>query len=173
MCCLTNLFCLFIHDLLIERVVVLKTFSQQIKHELLESQQKALSLQELSAQLLVTMKPCTQLLQTQRSEQIWAQGSECLEAQEKVHVIMNRLTVLLREVNSDLQNLEKRLEAVDKQQVRKRIRLNSPAFIYLLLKLNENFLVFCRSAYCLKANQKCVPQLVRCQMWLDKVAHNW
>lgn len=95
-------------------------FLQQIKHELLESQQKVSSLQELSAQLLVTTKPRAQLLQTQRSEQIRAQGSECLEAQEKVHVIMNRLKLLLREVTSDLQSLEKRLEAVDRQEVRKR-----------------------------------------------------
>lgn len=78
------------------------------------------SLQELSAQLLVTTKPHAQLLQTQRSEQVRAQGSECLEAQEKVHVIMNRLKLLLREVTSDLQSLEKRLEAVDRQEVRKR-----------------------------------------------------
>lgn len=68
------------------------------------------SLQELSAQLL----------HTHRSEQIRAQGSECVEAQEKVHVIMNRLKLLLREVTSDLQSLEKRLEAVNTQQVRKK-----------------------------------------------------
>lgn len=92
---------------------------QQIKHELLESQQKVSSLQELSAQLLVTTSPCAQLPQTQRSGQSRAQGSECLEAQEKVHVIMNRLKLLLKEVTSDLQGLEKRLGAVDRQQVRK------------------------------------------------------
>lgn len=94
-------------------------FPQQIKRELLDSQQKVSSLQELSAQLLVIAKPQTLLLQSQASEQIQAQGSECLEAQEKVHVIMNRLRLLLREVSSDLEGLEKRLEAMDKQQVRK------------------------------------------------------
>lgn len=90
------------------------------------------SLQELSAQLLVTTKPRAQLPQTQRSEQIRAQGSECLEAQEKVHVIMNRLKLLLREVTADLHSLEKRLKAVDKQQVGKTKHIDSPAFVYCL-----------------------------------------
>lgn len=72
------------------------------------------SLQELSAQLLVAAKP-----QGQASEQSRAQGSECLEAKEKVHVIMNRLRLLLRQVSGDLQGLEKNLEATDKQQVSK------------------------------------------------------
>lgn len=98
--------------------LLLFIFLQQIKQELLDSQQKVSSLQELSAQLLVIAKPQTLLLQTQASEQVRAQGSECLEAQEKVHVIMNRLRLLLREVSSDLEGLEKRLEAMDKQQVR-------------------------------------------------------
>uniref|UniRef100_A0A3Q3FH00 Spectrin repeat containing nuclear envelope protein 1 n=1 Tax=Kryptolebias marmoratus TaxID=37003 RepID=A0A3Q3FH00_KRYMA len=69
----------------------------QIKRELLDSQQKVSSLQELSAQLL---------------------SSECLEAREKVHVIWNRLRLLQREVSSDLEGLEKRLEGLDTQQVR-------------------------------------------------------
>uniref|UniRef100_A0A667WTQ4 Spectrin repeat containing nuclear envelope protein 1 n=1 Tax=Myripristis murdjan TaxID=586833 RepID=A0A667WTQ4_9TELE len=73
----------------------------QIKRELLDSQQKVSSLQDLSAQLLVHTK-----------------GSECLEAQEKVHVIWNRLRLLLREVSADLQGLESRLETMDTQQVR-------------------------------------------------------
>ncbi|XP_027140369.1 nesprin-1 isoform X4 [Larimichthys crocea] len=88
----------------------------QIKRELLDSQQKVSSLQELSAQLLVNTKPQTLLLQSQASEQIRAQGSECLEAQEKVHVILNRLRLLLREVSSDLEGLERRLEAMDTRQ---------------------------------------------------------
>lgn len=92
---------------------------QQIKRELLDSQQKVSSLQELSAQLLVITKPQPLLLHSQASEQVQAQGSECLEAQEKVHVIMNRLRLLLREVSSDLEGLERRLEAMDKQQVGK------------------------------------------------------
>lgn len=88
----------------------------QIKRELLDSQQKVATLQELSAQLLVNSKPQTLLLQSQASEQIRGQGSECLEAQEKVHVILNRLRLLLREVSSDLEGLERRLEATETRQ---------------------------------------------------------
>lgn len=88
----------------------------QIKRELLDSQHKVSSLQELSAQLLVNTKPQTLLPQSQASEQIQAQGSECLEAEEKVHVILNRLRLLLREVSSDLEGLERRLEATDTRQ---------------------------------------------------------
>lgn len=88
---------------------------QQIKCELLDSQQKVSSLQELSAQLLVNTKPQS-LAQT--SERTQAQGNECLEAQEKVHVIWNRLRLLQREVNSDLEGLERRLGAMDAEQVR-------------------------------------------------------
>ncbi|XP_041831658.1 nesprin-1-like [Melanotaenia boesemani] len=86
----------------------------QIQRELLDSQQKVSSLQELSAQLLVNIRP--QTLQSQTVEQTHLQGSECLEAQEKVHVIWNRLKLLQREVSSDLEGLEKRLEAMDTQQ---------------------------------------------------------
>ncbi|CAI5683845.1 unnamed protein product [Oreochromis niloticus] len=85
----------------------------QIKCELLDSQQKVSSLQELSAQLLVNTKPQS-LAQT--SERTQAQGNECLEAQEKVHVIWNRLRLLQREVNSDLEGLERRLGAMDAEQ---------------------------------------------------------
>ncbi|XP_038137566.1 nesprin-1 isoform X1 [Cyprinodon tularosa] len=84
----------------------------QIKCELLDSQQKATSLQELSTQLLVNAKPLS--LQTPGQNQ--SHGSECLEAREKVHVIWNRLRLLQREVSSDLELLEKRLEAVEAQQ---------------------------------------------------------
>lgn len=92
---------------------------QQIKRELLDSQQKASSLQELSAQLLVHTQATSQI-QPQASEQAQnqAQGSEHLEAQEKVHVIGNRLRLLLREVSTDLEGLERRLETMDTQQVR-------------------------------------------------------
>ena len=92
---------------------------QQIKRELLDSQQKVSSLQELSAQLLVMVKPHAVQLQSQSLQRIQAPGSDCLEAQEKVHVIMNRQKLLLREVSLDLEGLEKRLEATNKQQVRK------------------------------------------------------
>ncbi|XP_013867052.1 nesprin-1 isoform X3 [Austrofundulus limnaeus] len=84
----------------------------QIKCELLDSQQKASSLQELSAQLLVSTKPSG----LRSPEQTWAQSSQCLEAREKVHVIWNRLKLLQREVGSDLEGLEMRLEALDRPQ---------------------------------------------------------
>ncbi|XP_055362111.1 nesprin-1 isoform X16 [Betta splendens] len=80
----------------------------QIKRELLDSRQKASSLQELSAQLLVSARAAPAPPQ--------AQGGECLEAQEKVHVIWNRLRLLLREVGADLEALERRLEAATTQQ---------------------------------------------------------
>ena len=84
----------------------------------MDSQQKVSSLQELSTQLLVNTKSQTLPLQSQTSEKIQPQRSDCLEAQEKVHVIWNRLRLLQREVTSDLEGLEKRLEAMDLQQVR-------------------------------------------------------
>lgn len=89
---------------------------QQIKRELLASQQKVSSLQELSTQLLVNTRPPS-LPQALGSEQLQAEGSECLEAQEKVHVISNRRQLLLREVSNDLDELERRLERADPQQV--------------------------------------------------------
>lgn len=134
----------FIHDPLTEFVLSSLMSRQQIQQELLESQQKVSSLQELSAQLLVALKPDAQLPQTQRSEHRRAQGSECLEAQEKVHVIMNRLKLLLREVTSDLQGLEERLEALDRRQVRKQETQSLPACLHFLLELNSPF-VCCRS----------------------------
>ncbi|KAG7255825.1 hypothetical protein CRUP_009520 [Coryphaenoides rupestris] len=94
----------------------------QIKRELLDSQQKVSTLQELSAQLLVHTQPSPvhhhhhhqqqqQSPPPERSSPAAIQGSERLEAQEKVHVIWNRLRLLLREVNGDLDGLERRLEA--------------------------------------------------------------
>ncbi|XP_062912353.1 nesprin-1 isoform X15 [Mobula hypostoma] len=65
----------------------------QIRRELLESQLKVASLQDMSSQLLVN-----------------AEGSDCLEAKEKVHVIGNRLKLLLKEVTQDLKELERLLE---------------------------------------------------------------
>ncbi|XP_067337449.1 nesprin-1 isoform X17 [Channa argus] len=88
----------------------------QIKRELLDSQQKVVSLQDLSSQVLFNTKPPAMLLQCQALEKTQAQGSECLEAQEKVHVIWNRLKLLLREVSSDLEGLERRLKVMDTQQ---------------------------------------------------------
>ncbi|XP_047201932.1 nesprin-1 isoform X3 [Girardinichthys multiradiatus] len=71
----------------------------QIRQELLDSQLKVASLQDMSLQLLVN-----------------SQGSECLEAKEKVHVIGNRLKLLLKEVTRDLRELSKTLDITSSQQ---------------------------------------------------------
>ncbi|XP_053365696.1 nesprin-1 isoform X2 [Clarias gariepinus] len=75
-----------------------KTLSQ-IRRELLDSQLKVASLQDMSLQLLVH-----------------SEGSECLEAKEKVHVIGNRLKILLKEVTRDIRELEKTLDITSSQQ---------------------------------------------------------
>ncbi|KAK7133089.1 hypothetical protein R3I94_015094 [Phoxinus phoxinus] len=72
---------------------------KQIQRELTETEQKVDSLQELSGQLLVQ-----------------AHGSECLEAQERVHVIGNRLRLLLKAVDTDLELLEKELQTSGNRQ---------------------------------------------------------
>lgn len=46
-----------------------------------------------------------------------SQGSDCLEAKEKVHVIGNRLKLLLKEVTRDLRELAKILDITSSQQV--------------------------------------------------------
>uniref|UniRef100_A0A1A8H4I9 Spectrin repeat containing, nuclear envelope 1b n=1 Tax=Nothobranchius korthausae TaxID=1143690 RepID=A0A1A8H4I9_9TELE len=71
----------------------------QIRQELLDSQLKVASLQDMSLQLLVN-----------------SQGSDCLEAKEKVHVIGNRLKLLLKEVTRDLRELAKILDITSSQQ---------------------------------------------------------
>lgn len=73
---------------------------QQIRQELLDSQLKVASLQDMSLQLLVN-----------------SQGSDCLEAKEKVHVIGNRLKLLLKEVTRDLRELARILDITSSQQV--------------------------------------------------------
>lgn len=80
--------------------VLLKFSLQQIRQELLDSQLKVASLQDMSLQLLVN-----------------SQGSDCLEAKEKVHVIGNRLKLLLKEVTQDLRELAKILDITSSQQV--------------------------------------------------------
>lgn len=80
---------------------VLVFASQQIRQELLDSQLKVASLQDMSLQLLVN-----------------AEGGDCLEAKEKVHVIGNRLKLLLKEVTRDLRELAKVLDITSSQQVR-------------------------------------------------------
>ncbi|XP_069462898.1 nesprin-1 isoform X17 [Ambystoma mexicanum] len=70
----------------------------QIKRELLESQLKVASLQDMSCQLLVN-----------------AEGKDCLEAKEKVHVIGNRLKMLLKEVTHHIRDLEKILDISSNQ----------------------------------------------------------
>lgn len=71
----------------------------QIRQELLDSQLKVASLQDMSLQLLVN-----------------SQGSDCMEAKEKVHVIGNRLKLLLKEVTRDLRELAKTLDITSSQQ---------------------------------------------------------
>ncbi|XP_032356678.1 nesprin-1 isoform X1 [Etheostoma spectabile] len=71
----------------------------QIRQELLDSQLKVALLQDMSLQLLVN-----------------SQGSDCLEAKEKVHVIGNRLKLLLKEVTRDLRELAKILDITSSQQ---------------------------------------------------------
>ncbi|XP_061899190.1 nesprin-1-like isoform X1 [Entelurus aequoreus] len=71
----------------------------QIRQELLDSQLKVASLQDMSLQLLVN-----------------SQGGDCLEAKEKVHVIGNRLKLLLKEVTRDLRELAKILDITSSQQ---------------------------------------------------------
>ncbi|XP_044278581.1 nesprin-1 isoform X9 [Varanus komodoensis] len=70
----------------------------QIRRELLESQLKVASLQDMSCQLLVN-----------------AEGKDCLEAKEKVHVIGNRLKMLLKEVTHHMKELEKILDISSSQ----------------------------------------------------------
>ncbi|XP_041710587.2 nesprin-1 isoform X1 [Coregonus clupeaformis] len=71
----------------------------QIRCELLDTQRKVLSLQDMSLQLLVN-----------------SEGSDCLEAKEKVHVIGNRRKLLFKEVTRDLRELEKILDISSSQQ---------------------------------------------------------
>lgn len=73
---------------------------QQIRRELLDTQLKVASLQDMSLQLLVH-----------------SEGSDCLEAKEKVHVIGNRLKLLLKEVTRDIRELLKTLDISSSQQV--------------------------------------------------------
>ncbi|XP_064913475.1 nesprin-1 isoform X24 [Columba livia] len=70
----------------------------QIRRELLESQLKVALLQDMSCQLLVN-----------------AEGKDCLEAKEKVHVIGNRLKILLKEVTHHIKDLEKILDISSSQ----------------------------------------------------------
>ncbi|XP_074846464.1 nesprin-1 isoform X2 [Carettochelys insculpta] len=70
----------------------------QIRRELLESQLKVVSLQDMSCQLLVN-----------------AEGKDCLEAKEKVHVIGNRLKLLLKDVTHHIKDLEKILDISSSQ----------------------------------------------------------
>ncbi|XP_055471872.1 nesprin-1 isoform X4 [Psammomys obesus] len=71
----------------------------QIKQELLKSQLRVAALQDMSRQLLVN-----------------AEGADCLEAKEKVHVIGNRLKLLLKEVSHHIKGLEKLLDVSSSQQ---------------------------------------------------------
>lgn len=86
---------------------------QQIRQELLDSQLKVASLQDMSLQLLVN-----------------SQGSDCLEAKEKVHVIGNRLKLLLKEVTRDLRELSKILDITSSQQVKELTPRQSTAKLF-------------------------------------------
>lgn len=69
-----------------------------------------------------------------------SQGSDCLEAKEKVHVIGNRLKLLLKEVTRDLRELAKILDITSSQQV----ELQPPrytggrGFCFLFITLTDN-----------------------------------
>lgn len=65
---------------------------QELQEELSGRQQEVSSLQEISAQLLLE-----------------AAGEDSVEAKEKVHVICNKLRLLLRRVAGDLHVLHRRL----------------------------------------------------------------
>ncbi|XP_059374492.1 nesprin-1-like isoform X2 [Carassius carassius] len=71
----------------------------KIRRELLDTQLKVASLQDMSLQLLVH-----------------SEGTDCLEAKEKVHVIGNRLKLLLKEVTRDIRELQKTLDISSSQQ---------------------------------------------------------
>lgn len=97
-----SLFCLYsILGLQLAWLVLIKPLvPQQIRRELLDTQLKVASLQDMSLQLLVH-----------------SEGSDCLEAKEKVHVIGNRLKLLLKEVTRDIRELQKALDITSSQQV--------------------------------------------------------
>uniref|UniRef100_A0A4W3HWU3 Spectrin repeat containing, nuclear envelope 2b n=1 Tax=Callorhinchus milii TaxID=7868 RepID=A0A4W3HWU3_CALMI len=63
-----------------------------LERELLERQVQVKALQDMASQLLVT-----------------ADGEDCIEAKEKVHVISNKLKLLLREVAEDLHSINLQL----------------------------------------------------------------
>ncbi|KAJ8288954.1 hypothetical protein COCON_G00016130 [Conger conger] len=85
-----------IHDPSVE-LSVLREHSatlRGVEEELLERQREVSSLQAISSQLLLE-----------------AQGEDSTEAKEKVHVIGNKLRLLLRQVGQDLQALHGRLDS--------------------------------------------------------------
>lgn len=69
---------------------------QQLEGDLLEKQLQVSSLQEISTHLLVK-----------------ADEEDHIEAKEKVHVIENKLKLLLREVSQDMQTIQKKLVSVN------------------------------------------------------------
>lgn len=66
-----------------------------------------------------------------------SQGSDCLEAKEKVHVIGNRLKLLLKEVTRDLRELAKILDITSSQQVDMYL-LTAPAVLCMLPDLSTS-----------------------------------
>uniref|UniRef100_W5MW17 Spectrin repeat containing, nuclear envelope 2a n=1 Tax=Lepisosteus oculatus TaxID=7918 RepID=W5MW17_LEPOC len=87
-------YALDIHDPAKHRKALLENKAQKVlEAELLERQQQVSSLQEISAHLLL------------------GPGEEdCTEARERVHVIANKLKLLLRQVAADLQTAQGRLD---------------------------------------------------------------
>lgn len=66
-----------------------------MQRELLAQEEKVQSLQQISSHIL-------------RVEQ----GEESMEAKEKVHVVNNKLRLLLRQIDHDLNTLQSRLVSV-------------------------------------------------------------
>lgn len=80
---------------------------QGLEKELLDRQQEVSSLHAISSQLLLE-----------------AEGEDSTEAKEKVHVISNKLRLLLRQVGHDLQVLQGRLVRATGRQCHRHCFLN-------------------------------------------------
>uniref|UniRef100_A0A8C4WWA1 KASH domain-containing protein n=1 Tax=Eptatretus burgeri TaxID=7764 RepID=A0A8C4WWA1_EPTBU len=72
----------------------------EVRKELKDTEQRVTLLQDMSTQLLVN-----------------AEGQNCLEAEERVRVIGNRLKLLIKEVTQDTQTVEQFMHTTDDQRV--------------------------------------------------------
>lgn len=77
---------------LIDNVIKWTVFVQAVQRELLGREEEVQSLQQISSHILHV-----------------EQGEESMEAKEKVHVINNKLRLLLRQISHDLNTLKTRL----------------------------------------------------------------